>query len=245
MSAAPEKATLPNWLLWLGSAAILFHLLALVIVVLAVPSGPWSLPPLGSDRADPPAFATQISDFTTQYYLQPLQLAANYHFESNRTDYDTVYFEALLRDSNGKVFQTIRFPQSMANFWVSNRQVLLAQNLGADDPVEPPRSEIIPAPGQRMPTVFIWSDLEDGVRKLQEVPQHRIPRDRPVFRPTESAMGLARSYARHLCREYGAASVELIRHSRTRLFPIYMLNDPPPGAFDELICSFGETRLEK
>jgi hypothetical protein len=245
MSAEPEKLPLPSWLVWAGSAAIVFHLFTLIIVVLAVPSGPWFVQPFGPSQADPPVFAQQISESTTKYYLQPLQMASNYHFESNRTDYDTVYFEAILRDSNNKVTEKIRFPQEKSNLWVWNRQVLLGQSLGADDPVEPPRGETIPAPGQEVRMVYIWGELENGIRKLEKVPEHRIPRNRPVFRPTETSRGLAQSYSRYLCRQTGAVSVELIRHSRTRVFPMYMFNDPPPDAFEELICSFGEYSLEK
>lgn len=245
MSAEPEKLPLPGWLVWAGSAAIVFHLFALAIVVLAVPSGPWLVPPFGPSQADTPFFAQRISEFTTKRYLEPLQLASNYHFDSNRTDFDTVYVEAILRDSNDKVMEKIRFPQDRSNVWVWNRQVLLAQSLGADDPIEPTRGESIPAPGQATRMVFIWGVPENGIQKLEKVPQYGIPRDRPVYRPTETTRELAQSYSRFLCRQSGAKSVELIRHHRRRVFPMYLFNDPPPDAFEEIICSFGEYSLEK
>jgi hypothetical protein len=241
MSAAPENPRLPNWLLWLGSAAIVFHLFALLIVVLAVPSGPWPSP-VGPSPEEPPAFAQQIGSFTTRYYLQPLQMSSNYHFESNRTDYDTVYFEARLRDAQGGVMQTIKLPEDRANFWVWNRQILLAQKIGVDEPVQPPRGESIPAPDKEPPKITIWdSPSGEPPMQLRPIPLYLIARDRPVFAPSRISLQLARSYARYLCRNYGATSAELIRHSRRPVYPTLMFErEPPPDAFEEFVCSFGE-----
>src|SRR5438093_13475595 len=125
MSVAPEKQPLPQWLIWVGSAAIVFHFFALLIVVLDVRSGPWPSPFGPPDTQEPPVFAQQISDLTTLNYLQPLQLASSYHFESNRPDLDTVYFEARLRDTLGDVMLTIKFHQYNTNIWILYRHVLL------------------------------------------------------------------------------------------------------------------------
>jgi hypothetical protein len=87
-----------------------------------------------------------------------------------------------------------------------------------------------------------------GPLRLQRIPITRIPRDRETFRPTGSALQLAKSYSQYLCRENKASSVELIRHSRRRLLPAYVIRGEegfPPDAFEEMICSFGEYRLEK
>ncbi len=247
MSAAPEKLPLPTWLLWAGSAAIIFHLFALLIVVLAVRSGPWPSP-FGSSTEEPPRFAQEISSLTTRYYLQPLQISSNYHFESNKTENDSVYFEARLRDAKDNAIQTIRFPQKDANLWVWNRQVAIAQSLGEDVPLQPPPSEVIPAPGKEMDMVFIWELPEGGgPQTLQRIPIIRIPRDRPAFGPSEWSRQLARSYSRYLCTQYEAASVEIIRHFRRPIYPVFVLTNEGPGPEDleEVICSFGEYRLEK
>jgi hypothetical protein len=247
MPAAPDTRPLPTWLVWAGSAAIVFHLFALVIVALAAPSGPWPSP-FGPSPQEPPAFAQEISRLSTRHYLRPLQLSSNYHFESNKTEYDSVYFEAQLRDANNNLIQTLRIPDEQANIWVRNKQIALAQSLGVDEPVQPPRGEIITPPGQEMPKVKIWDVPEGGgPLKLQEIPVIRIPREREVYRPSDLSLQLARSYSRHLCKQMNAASVELIRHSRRPVFPAFIMREEgaPPDAFEEMICSFGEYRLEK
>ena len=247
MPVEPERPPLPPWLLWLGSAAILFHLFALLIVVLAVPSGPWPSP-FGPSPQEPPAFAQAVGGFTTGYYLRPLQLSSNYHFESNKTEYDSVYFEAQLRDADGRVIQTVRIPDEHASLWSWRKQVALAQSLGLDEPVVPPRGEMITAPGKAMPTVKVWDAPEGGgPLTLQEIPVIRIPRDREMYRPTDLSLQLAKSYSRYLGHGAQAASVELIRHSRRPLLPAFIRTreGPPPDAFEEMVCSFGEYRLEK
>jgi hypothetical protein len=247
MSAESEKLPLPTWLLGVGSAAIVFHLLALLVVVLAVPSGPWPSP-FGPSNEEPPLFAQKISEVTTAYYLQPLQISSNYHFESNKTDNDSVFFEAQLRNGEGKIFETLRFPEKNANLWVWNRQIGLAQSLGDDRQLQPPPSERIAAPGKEMEMVYIWEAPEaGGPQVLQRIPMIRIPRDRPAFGPSDWSRELALSYSRHLGKQFKAASVEIIRHYRRPIFPVYVLSQegPPPDAFEEVICSFGENRLEK
>ena len=74
------------------------------------------------------------------------------------------------------------------------------------------------------------------------MPEHLIPRDRPVFRPSEQSLLLARSYARYLCRTHGAATAELIRHTGEPITPAVMFTSgqPPAAAVNELISSFGE-----
>jgi hypothetical protein len=242
MSATPENLPLPRWLVWLGSAAIVFHLFALLIAVLATGSGPWPMPS-GESRALAPKFAHDISEVTNGYYLRPLQMASSYHSLSNKTDIDSVFVEVQLRDEQNKVIQTLRLPDNKANLWVRSRQQLLALALADDEPVLPPRGEAIPAPGKSAPMETIWDSPDpSGPLRLTKVETHRIPRNRPVIRPMDSTQQLAKSYARHLCRETGAVSAELIRHSRRPLSPAMMfMNElPAPEAFEEMVCTFGE-----
>ncbi|HWY86380.1 MAG TPA: hypothetical protein VNX28_06635, partial [Gemmataceae bacterium] len=119
--------------------------------------------------------------------------------------------------------------------------------LGNDQPVQVGRSEVIPAPGEKMPTVTIWDNSDPKFWKLRDVPEHLVPKDRPVTQPSEWSLLLARSYQRYILREYeDAASVELVRHSRNQISPgLLLMPTPPPNAFEELVCSFGDYRREK
>jgi hypothetical protein len=69
-----------------------------------------------------------------------------------------------------------------------------------------------------------------------------VPRNREVYRPSEWSLLLAQSYARYLCREYGAESVELIRYTQEVIHPVVLFGDraPPQEAFPVLKANFGE-----
>src|SRR5258708_3669031 len=92
--------TLPRWLIILASAGIAFHLFALVVLVIAAPSGPWPTS-FGPSPDMPPMFAQEIIEFprpkarpepgeryssALRSYLEALHMTHNYHFSSNRTD---------------------------------------------------------------------------------------------------------------------------------------------------------------
>jgi hypothetical protein len=233
-------APLPPWVVRLGSAAILAHMAAVVVLVLAAPSGPWPTS-FGSSMATEPQFAQGVSNVTTRHYLMPLKMTHNYHFPSNRPAPPGVFFEVRLKDEAGQLLKTVRVPDENANFWVRHRQTLLAQALADDQPVQPRAGEVVAAPGKKVQTMDIWDTGENNTLKLRSVPEHLIPRERPVFRPSGWSVVLARSYARYLCRVHGAASAEVIRHTREAVMPAVMfLEEPPPGTFDELVSSFGE-----
>jgi hypothetical protein len=230
---------LPAWLTRIGGGFIALHLFAVLILALAAPSGPW-LTPFGSSLAEGPAFAEGIGRVAARY-LGPLKLAHNFHFTGNRPAAPGVYFEVRLRDAAGKHLRTVRVPEEGANFWVRHRQVLLAQALVDDQPVQPRAGELVAAPNKAVESVPIW-DL-DGERKLRlrPVAEHLIPRDRPVARPSGWSVVLARSYVRYLCRQNGAAGGELVRHTREAVLPAVMFDDDTPaGAFEELVANFGE-----
>jgi hypothetical protein len=231
---------LPPWLVWLGSAAVAAHLFALIVLVLAAPSGPWPTA-FGASTAVAPPFAQSLSEISTRHYLAPLKMTHNYHFTTNRPAAPEVYLEVRLKDEAGNLLTTVRVPDEGANFWARHRQLLLAQALGDDQPVEARPGETIPAPNQQVRTVEFWKPGGDRVLRLTREPEHLIPRDRPVSRPSEWSLVLARSYVRHLCRAHGAASGELIRHSREPILPaVLFMEEPPAGAFEELVSNFGE-----
>jgi hypothetical protein len=258
MSQPQANRPLPRFLVVLASLALGFHLFAIVILVLSAQSGPWPTA-FGSSPALGPHFAGTINNnVTMRYYLEPLRMTHNYHFESNNTDVPQIYFEARLKDRDGNPVATVKYPEERANFWVRHRQSLLAQGLGGDQPVQAPRVERLPSP-----KVKIWHLLEEKARdklfdaqsedvatyRLASVFEHHLKdvlRDRPASRPNEWALLVAKSYMRHLCREHGAASGELIRVSRGPVPPeALLLPEPPPGTYTKMIANFGEFRVDR
>jgi hypothetical protein len=233
---------LPGWFLALGSVLLTGHLAALGLLVLSAPSGPWTTS-FGAGMAPPPAFARVLGTFTTDQYLAPLKMTHNYHFPSNRPAVPGVFFEVRLHDEKGYPLETVRFPQQDVPFAVRHRQLLLARGLADDLPVEARPSEAIPAPNQKVRTVDIWDGVGEWSLVIRSVPEHLVPRDRPVMQPSPWSLVLARSYVRHLCRQHGAASAELIRHTREPLSPqLANGDDPPASAFAELVSNFGEMK---
>jgi hypothetical protein len=249
---------LPRWLVAAGSAAIAYHLVAITLPVLDTPSGPWPTP-VGRSLDEPPYFAHAAAPLAT-LHGKYLRVAHSYHFVTNRPgDTPGVEFEVRLRDEGNNLLETLRFPDPGANPWVRHRQELLASALAPDLPVEPPAGEVIAPPGAAVPTVPIWTLPDDpplvlaGINsprpgaddkvplRLNLVPQHLIPRNRGVMRPTDWSLVLARSYARYLCRTHGAATAEIIRHTRESVPPgVLFGNEVPAPAFDDLVASFGE-----
>ena len=133
--------------IWLASMVVGLHFLAVVMLVLAAQSGPWTTR-FGDSTAEGPLFAAKINNVMTPAYLQPLRMTHNYHFLSNRLTLSEVFFEARLKDDKGNV-TTLTFPEEGANSWMRQRENLLALGLGDDVPVQAPRGEVIPAPGRR------------------------------------------------------------------------------------------------
>jgi hypothetical protein len=235
-----QTVPLPRWLAVLASLAILAHLLAIGAHVLAADSGPW-VTRVGNSPATGPQFAREL-DQVANLYLRPLRIG-HYHFASNQPEQGDVYFEAELKDASGYVLKKLRFPDPSANFWVRQRQLLLAHGLWDDIPVQPPQGEEVGAPKQDAPSIEIWDFRTGKVVRLQTIPQHLIPRGQSVIRPSEWSRLLARSYARYLCRVHGAASAEIIRHTKEPLLSAVLLIDESPNA-EEMVASFGEMKVE-
>lgn len=250
MTLAPSHAGIPvpRWLVIVGSGVIAFHLSAVLCGVLAAPSGPW-LTPDGGSMSTPPQFAFSLSQAGLSTYLQALKLTHNFHYHTNRPGLPAARLEIRLKDAAGQEVATIPLPDPKANPWVRHRQELLVQWLTNDQPVPPPQTEVIAAPGQRGPTLLIWSRPEEIDPKaareerrliLHEVEQNQVPRTRLVMRPGDWAMLLVRSYVRHLCRKHGTAQAEVVRYSREAIPPaVLFVPDLPPGVFDDLVSNFG------
>lgn len=239
--AAPDLAgRVPRWIAVIGSLVIAYHVVAVVSGALAASSGPWPTPE-GGGLSTPPQFAFSIYQDYTAGYLRLVRLTHNYHFASNRPATPGVYFQARLYDPTGHEVETLRFPEPAAGPWARYRQGLLAKWLADDQPVPPPAGEVIAPPDRPVPAALIW-DLDGPHRlRLNSVPQHLVPRDRQVFRPSEWSLLLARSYARYLRRAHGAASVEIVRHTREAIPPaVLFFEDVQADAFEELVSIFGE-----
>ncbi len=238
--AATVSHALPTWLLVAGSLFIVGHLLALAVAVLSASSGPWPTPD-GPGKAAPPQFAAALHRLIAPNYLQWMRMTDSYHFASNRPGAPGVYFEARLKDGSGQVFLTLTFPDAHANPAVRERQALLARALADDQPLPSPEGEKIPAPGRQVEKVPFWDSGEPRALKLREVPEHLLPRDRPLFRPSAWSLLLARSYARYLCRAHGAASAELIRHTREAIPPAALSGqEGTPDSWNDLVADFGD-----
>jgi hypothetical protein len=237
---SPTSDSTHPFVITVASLAILFHLGAVIVHVLAAPSGPWPGPD-GPNMAGPPSFTQAVDESVVQGYLKPLKLTHNYHFWGNRPSIPGVFLELRLKDAQGELQTTLRFPDPKANSWVRHLQALFAQGLVPDQPIAPPQGEAIPAPHQQVRTVPIWDIASDQSLRLRRVPEHLIPRNRPVYGPTEWSVVLVHSYARYLCRTHGAASAEVVRHSRESLSPTVLLaGNPPPMAFTDLIANYGD-----
>ena len=242
---AETERRLPNAAIGIGSVVIGFHFLTIAILSLAAQSGPWPSP-FGASSAVPPPFAGQINGLTMPNYLQPLRMTHNYHFETNRPEKTQTYFEVVLKDELGRVRTTLKFPSDDDNPWVRFRHELLANGLAEDEPVFTPRGEVIQAPGKKMETIRYWESAEgEKVLKLRTQPIHLVPKDRPVYRPRDWSILLAESYMRYCMERENMAWAELIRHVRQPVLPGFLFGDPPPGTFDEQVCSFGELRRGK
>jgi hypothetical protein len=230
----------PRLLITLGSLAIVFHLGAVAIHALAAQSGPWPGPD-GPSMAAPPAFAASLDEPLAQGYLKPLKLTHNYHFWGNRPSAPGVFLEVKLKDAKGGLLITLRFPDDTANAWVRYQQGLFVQGFVPDQPITPPQGETIPAPKQQVRTTTIWDLAGEQSLRLNRVPEHLIPRNRPVWGPTEWSLVLSRSLARYLCHKHGAATAEVVRHSRESISPAaFLTGNPPPMAFADLIANYGE-----
>jgi hypothetical protein len=244
MSDTPSQpaGNLPRWIVPVGSVVIIVHLLAVGTAVLSAQSGPWFVPQMGPSPALPPKFAEVIHEVTGPNYLQHVKLAHTYHFASNRPNQPGVKLEARLKFADGRT-RTVEIPDKDANPWVRHRQVLLLQGLADDMPIPPQPTESIPAAGQKVVEVKYWdSTPTDRTLRLVTKPEHLIPRNREVSRPSDWALLLAQSYGRYLCRAHGAESVELIRHTKGPFPPeVLLLDRERAQQFNpELIASFGE-----
>ena len=242
--ASPTAGRVPRWIVLAGSVAICLHLGAVGINVLAAPSGPWLGSEGGAVPAKAPDFAGDLNEFGQPAYLSLVRLDPNYqvalyHFDSNRPGGQGVYFVANVKDEAGKVIKTVRIPDPEANPWVRHRQEQLAASLSFDEPVPQRQGDKLAPVGQEETQISFWRG-EGRTFNLVTVPKSEQP-STPVMRPSKLSLLLAQSYTRHLCREYGGASAEIVRHVRPLIPPtVLWQGEPRPGLYDETVNNFGE-----
>src|SRR5262249_15191566 len=133
---------------------------------------------------------------------------------------------------------TLDFPDPNASPWVRGHQELLARVLAEDLPLPPPQAPKLPAAGKQASKVSFWEPQDEQgfrlrLRTVEEPGLHPIlpalrrqtkpPPEWTPLRPTDWVLLVADSSARHLCREHGAARVELIRHSRMPIPPVILV----------------------
>lgn len=238
--ASDAPNAMPRWAMALASVAITGHVFAIVIGVLVAPSGPW--PAEGSGTlSTPPQFAYSLNAMAPADYLQALGMTSHYHFAGNRPAVPGAKLEFRLEDDAGKLLTTVTIPDPDRPFAVRHRQQVLTSRLADDVPAQPPEGELIAAPSRSVPTVDVWEPGAPRELVLKSVPEHLIPRDRPVFSPSPQSMLLARSYARALCRKHGAAKAEVIRHTQEPIPPaiMFMAGPGPSDADGKLVSRFG------
>src|SRR5438067_13811753 len=98
-------AALPRWLVVAGSALIVYHLAAIIIPILDMPTGPW-LTMEGPQPMPPPRFAQAASGLPT-VQTDYLRLTHSYQFDSNRLgNLPGVQFEVRRRDKDGTSLET-------------------------------------------------------------------------------------------------------------------------------------------
>jgi hypothetical protein len=253
-SYSTASRPLPAWLMVLGSLFASGHLLVILLLALAPQSGPWPVPtPMGFRPfpADGPSFASMVTmQVTVPCYLQPLRMISDYHFQSNRVAVPAYRFEVQLRDGSGDVFKVLKFPDEKANPWVRHRQGLLAFALGDDTPVEISPTEPVAAPGREEEKFKLWVEQPKGKSEgFNVIVQHqawvgRKNKPNAPMSPSDATKILVEAYGRHLCRQYGAKSAELIRIHRPVIMPmeLFQPNGPTPEAFVEIHSYFGDTR---
>ena len=246
-SSASSPTGWPFALRAVASVIIIFHLAALLGLVLSTRTGPWAMPDGDIGIAHAPVFAERIFD-STRDYRRALRLTEDYRFSSNiRQDADH-RIEIRLKDKDGKITKTIQLPDPNAWPGAYQREHLIASLLSKNEAVDAPAGEKIPPPGQQVPMADYWKPLESGkLWKLETTPEHLLPRDDELARPADLSKILAKSLARHATKKYGGESADVALKSKQTFGallvapPVAGTPKPEPQDFDPIEFVFGST----
>lgn len=98
-------------------------------------------------------------------------------------------------------------------------------------------------PADMLTHVFDWTAKSKSKMWLVRRGINTLPRNSPLNTPNTWSLLVAQSYGRYLCREYGAASAELVRISQPGYPPAILFMpagaEPPPG-FNKMESYFGK-----
>lgn len=237
-SSSPSLVRVPRWLVWVGSIAIVAHFAAIGVNALAAMSGPWP----DDGMIGPPLLAVEVNEAIGADYLKLVRLNTNYHVLANQVPgLPSIYLEFRLQDEQGNELAVVKLPNDDANPWVRHRQSLLTQRLFWEDrQVVPQQTELIPAAGGELPKRRYWT-LEKGRLELVTVDVNKVPLTPPVMGPTDWSFVLARAYSRYLCRTYGAAKAQVLRHHQDAIRPLVLhAENLQARDFEEMVSNFGE-----
>jgi hypothetical protein len=162
----PTEVTQSGWPLWAKLVAvpvILWHIAAILAMVLSTESGPW---PEG--YAHPPLFATKAYERVSQY-LDPLRLQDDYRFSSNVKPDDDFRLEFQLKDEQGHDLGIVQLPDPKASRATQHRQKLVAEILRNPIFLQPRAGEYIPPEGETIPMVKYWKSLDERSFQLEEI----------------------------------------------------------------------------
>ena len=243
--ADSERSTLSPPLRAILSLLVAVHFGAIAVNILADVSGPWpNLFGPGRGLGAPPPF---IGDGLTQAardYVDLVRLGENGRFPSNRWYDLQVQLDAVLFNEKGEEIAKRTLPDPNATPWIRAREQLLAQALANDLERPNPGNEAIPPAGQEPVKVPVWrlAKPDDTIQVLAYVPLHLLSREpgAPDWGPSDWGLLLSKSYATHLCRQTGAASVEIRRRWRYRILPSFIDEDGRPVSKQEAEQTLGE-----
>ena len=225
--AEDERAKLSPALSGTLSLILAVHFGAVVVNILADVGGPWpNLFGPGRGLGTPPPFISEGLSQAVHDYLDVVRLTENGRFPSNRWQDLQVRLEAVLFNEFGEEIGRRVVPDPNSTPWNRAREQLIAQALANDVEKPNPGNEAIPPAGQEPTKVPVWRFAKPGDREqvLTYVPEHLLSRDMMAldWGPSDWGLTLSKSYATHLCRETGAAAVEIRRNWRMRVLPSFI-----------------------
>ena len=235
----------------MSTVIVVVHFGLIAVNILSELSGPWpNLARPGQGPGAPPAFLTDGMIEAGHNYTNLVRLRETGRFPSIRWQPLQVQVEAVLYDESGKETGVKPLPDPNSMPWNRARENLLAQALANDMERPNPGNEAIPPAGQEPKKIPVWRPVKpnDPVQTLQYVPEHLLSREpgAPDWGPSEWGLTLSKSYAIHLCRSTGAASVEIRRKWRNQILPAVIESDMRPSKqeeehlFGERISTYGK-----
>lgn len=220
----------PTWVMVLGSVAIAFHLLCALITTLFMPSGPWPLPNGANSEVLAPQFAMTAGTLIAEPYQRLLKVNYHFRFPSIRQEDNEVSFELIVRDAQGIVQARRHIPDPEAPASIRYRQSVMAHQLGNDIELPPPQGVVIPAPGQKLPTIRWWQPEGEQRLVLKQDDPNAVPRNQLFRQPSPWQFIVAKSYSRFMARHHPNSKIELVRTWYEPVHPMVLIEQSAPTA---------------